>query len=92
MRTIHKFPISLEEETVHHVPHQARGRPAEVLHVGLDPRGQLCVWMLLDPDAAWSSFHRFTVIGTGMPVPEAATYRGTVRDDPFMWHIFEYNQ
>jgi len=33
---------------------------------------------------------KFTVIGTGQPMPIGSTYVGTVHQPPFVWHVVEY--
>jgi len=60
---------------------------AEICHVGLDPRNSPCVWAIIDSEAprAWV---KVSVIGTGMDVPEGATFLGTFVDDPYVWHAF----
>lgn len=32
---------------------------------------------------------RLRVFGTGQPIPETATHVQSVRDDPFVWHIYQ---
>jgi hypothetical protein len=32
---------------------------------------------------------RFKIFGTGMSIPDGATYLHTVMDDPYVWHIYE---
>lgn len=85
MKTIHKFPLSLREDVTHRLP-----AGAEIVHVGVDPREEICLWVMLDPNAPKTEARRFAVLGTGGQIADNLEYRGTVRADPFVWHILEY--
>lgn len=62
---------------------------AELLHVGLDPDGESCVWVKVNPDALLET-RRFVVTGTGHPLPsEPHKYIGTWRAERFIWHLVE---
>lgn len=64
---------------------------AQVLHVGLDPGGSLCVWAAVTPDSLWSETHLFALVGTGNPPgPDIAEYEhlGSVLHGTFVWHVF----
>jgi hypothetical protein len=52
-------------------------------------RGDLCVWAIVDPDAAKED-RKVYVIGTGHPIPEGVEYVGTVQGKSglFVWHVF----
>ena len=70
---------------------------AEILSVGLDQNGNLCVWALTDPDD--HTTHRqyeirlFECIGTGVRILERTDYSrkflGTAVMAPFVIHVFE---
>lgn len=47
-----------------------------------------CIWALVDSDAPMVA-RRFTVYGTGHPLPALAEYVGTYDAGPFVWHVFE---
>jgi hypothetical protein len=58
------------------------------IHVGLDPRGKACVWIMVDPTAPTKPV-RFFIVGTGDEIPDdAELYVGTFNQGPFVWHIF----
>ncbi len=59
-----------------------------VVHVGLDPNCNPCVWLLVDPDAPTVA-RRFTLVGTGDSVADAAHPVGSFVDGPFVWHVVE---
>ena len=83
MRTIHKYPLDL-------VTTQAVRMPAGaiILHTGLDPQGQLCVWAQVDtakptePTPVW-------VIGTGQTIPkEALIHIASAVVGRSVWHVY----
>lgn len=77
-------------------PHVAKPMPtgAVIRHVG-EQRGQITLWFETDlnlmdrKDAEGLEVRRFTVLRTGDPIPEGATYLGTVPMSSFVWHVFE---
>lgn len=59
------------------------------LSVGLDPHNDICFWMVVDPNQVESDVIHPIIIGTGDDAPDENTiFRGTVKQDGFMWHIF----
>lgn len=70
---------------------------ADILSIGLDLNGNLCVWALTDPDD--DTTHRtfvvrlFECIGTGCRILDRVDYSrkfiGTAVMAPFVWHVFE---
>lgn len=83
MKTVHKFMLPTSVGYI--------GMPAgaEVLSVGLDPRGMLSLWALVDTGTLEHTTHEFALVGTGEQVPEGAQFVGSVKDGSFMWHVFE---
>lgn len=83
MKKIYKYQLQIVEEQIVKMP----GRPL-LFKVGLDPGGDLCVWVLVNPEAVMRSQTIF-VVGTGAVVPgDAQLWLGTVQRGAFMWHVF----
>jgi hypothetical protein len=67
---------------------------ASVISVGLDPMEDICIWALVETDNDMDE-RTFFVAGTGWDITEdlleftEISSLGTVRQGPFMWHIFE---
>ena len=63
---------------------------SKVLSVGLDPAGDICVWVTVDPSSGPKQL-RFMCIGTGWEIPaiKPITFIGTVKQDIYMWHVFQ---
>jgi hypothetical protein len=83
MKTIHKFPLDITDAQILSVPISP-----EPLHVGLDPAGDPCIWMLVDTA---QEKYPFTVymVGTGQPCPYSVKeYVGSIHQNPFIWHVF----
>lgn len=83
MRTIWKYPIVVTDLQGLTLP-----TGALPLHVGRDPAGQICIWMMVETEA-----HRMAcdvvIVGTGHPAPgDELSYVGQVVDGPFVWHVF----
>lgn len=81
--TIFKYPIGIEDiQTV-----RVRANP-KVIHVGMDPGGQLCIWAEVDRDSPETS-HVVHVYGTGHPLRDnRGNHLGSVLDDQFVWHVY----
>jgi hypothetical protein len=93
-RRIYKYPIPLVDR-----PRVKMPAYHELLSVGLDPNDQLCAWALVDDRAAAAGVNtevEFAIVGTGNPFPEyirletdaTHVFLATVRQDPFIWHVF----
>jgi len=63
----------------------------QVMHVGLDPNGTKCLWALEPQHGKDIEERTFEIRATGEEVTNMHHYHGTILDDPFVWHIFEYN-
>jgi hypothetical protein len=58
-------------------------------HIDIDPdRKGPALWFQVDPDRARET-RTFAVFATGEQVPVDFEYVGTVKDDRYIWHIFE---
>lgn len=83
MKTVYKYPLAIRDRQEIKMP----GKPV-LLNVGLDPQDDLCVWALVNPEHENKPM-TFFVHGTGHPVDsDAYIWLGTVRQGPFMWHVF----
>jgi hypothetical protein len=93
MQTIWKENFNLADKFSLKMP-----KGAEILSVGLDPRGALAVWFINfndNPDETEEDYvaRCFLMLGTGHPFPvdrSKLNYLGQVQQGPFVWHIFEY--
>ncbi len=88
MRVVYKYPLDIASTVTRKMP-----EGAEVLHVGMQDEG-LMLWALAKAPSehAWANETRtFRVYGTGHPIPDdvLAQYLGSVKDGPFIWHVFE---
>jgi hypothetical protein len=62
---------------------------ATVVHAGLDPAEDSCIWFVCDPDAD-TEVRYFTVVGTGHKFASDAHHIGTYRYDAwYVFHILE---
>ncbi len=84
MKTVWKFTIKIEDEQIVMMPPRA-----EIIHVGLDPSGQPCVWA--KAERSRNPVERLLFLtGTGSDVPDAATrHLGSFNHGPFVWHVWE---
>lgn len=62
----------------------------KVLSTGLDPAGELCVWIAVDTLSGPKQIE-FLVLGTGWAIPadRDLVFIGTVKQGPYMWHVFQ---
>ena len=63
--------------------------PGSIVHVGVDPRGAHCAWVLIsDPDGQPVT-RRVLIRGTGDPLPEGTwAYLNTFTHGPYIFHAF----
>lgn len=90
MRTIWKFPLSLEAKGWQRV----EAGPGPVVLCELNPdRGSdhgPCVWIEHDPDQVGKGpVREFGIFPTGGTIAADADYRGSIIDGSFVWHIYE---
>ncbi len=85
MTTIYKYALQpIGEQRIEMPEHH------KILSAGLDPGGQLCIWVLADTKGSPRGRMVYGM-GTGNPWHEMAfglDFIGTVNDGPFMWHVF----
>jgi len=63
---------------------------AKVVHVGLDPKGDWCVWAEVDAGAGERTVRKWTVVGTGHEIPDTWEYLGSWAEPPvYVWHMYE---
>lgn len=89
MLTVYKYPINPSDEKIElKIP-----GGGNILSAGLDPVNRLCVWALVDPDEEECATNIYCV-GTGWPIDwimeeeDALNFVGSVKDGPYMWHVF----
>jgi hypothetical protein len=85
MRTIYKYEIGLGSSV--DMP-----LGADVVHCGLDPNGNICIWAMVDPELDLKRTRGFVVVGTGHPLSEVDTYIGSFVQGSFVWHICEVDK
>lgn len=63
---------------------------AAILSAGIDPNGDICVWMLVDTKQPVAD-RAIEVFGTGWELEEDfnSIFIGTVNTGLYMWHIFD---
>lgn len=80
--TIYKYPLSSSTVTTIEVL-------GSIVHVGVDPGGNLCAWAVVWPNKFNPIPRDVAVVGTGEPFPAGEwSYLDTVHDGPFVWHVF----
>ena len=83
MITIHKYEINIADELSVTLP-----KDAEILHLGLDPNGDVCIWAKVNTDNPMVELP-LLVFGTGHNIPDnAKRHLGSVLQRFFVWHIF----
>lgn len=89
MKTVYKYPIQPSAEKIElSIP---GGGP--VISAALDPNGYPCVWAIADTDEEEAVVNVYC-IGTGWPLDwcyeqeEVLQFIGTIKEGPYMWHIF----
>lgn len=83
MQVVHKF------ELLHTLNLIRMPRDAKILHFGIDPRGVVCLWALVIPNAQMVN-RTFVLFGTGHAgIRSFMEYVGTVKVDAYMVHCFE---
>lgn len=84
MRTVHKYHLKGEYNSIV-LPDRA-----DVVHVGLDPRGARSIWCIVDLDPTIKQVSRtFVIKGTGSMLESNLWYIGTFKEAPLVWHVFE---
>jgi hypothetical protein len=84
MKKIYKYPIEITDEQEIQIP-----LGSEIMHAGLDPLGNPCIWVMVDVNECQSESVTVFVVGTGHPMPHSYNcYAGTFVHGPFVWHVF----
>lgn len=82
--TIWKFPIRITDRQIIEIPVCNK-----IMHVGLDPRGDLCFWAEVQPDSERVK-KMFYVVGTGGRIPgDSMGHLGSITMGPFVWHLYQ---
>lgn len=81
MITIHKYPLEIVDRQ------RILMHAGKALSVGVDPRGTICLWAMVDDNTPGQT-RTVAVVGTGGRVPHGYDYVGMVVSAPFVWHIF----
>ena len=85
MKTIFKYPLKIEDVQSIEISSEFK-----FLHLGYDPQGNICIWMEVDSEALKTSI-KIYIFGTGKPLlddMENINFLGTIKQDPFMWHVY----
>ena len=91
MKRIYKYPIigadvaACQEIEIH--------AGAGILSAGRDPNGDICIWAMIE-DTSPMVKKNIYCIGTGWPLDliftngESVKFIDTIKEEPYMWHIF----
>lgn len=64
------------------------GGLTEVLHIGPDPTGRICMWAEVDDEKPTEDV-RVHVVGSGLNLPaHRGNYLGTFVSGRFVWHVY----
>lgn len=87
MQTIYKYKLAVTDFQQIELP-----LGAKVLSVGLDPSGDVCLWAKVHRKETATYDAAIAIVGTGNDAEMSDRYKfmGTVKQGPFMWHIFIY--
>ena len=85
MKTIYKYPISLDSNNID-LP-----KNSTILHFGIDGTGYPCIWVLIDTKEEEGETIHLKCVGTGWNLGDSNyTYIGTtVMSDGLVWHLLE---
>lgn len=65
----------------------------QILKLGHDPNGILCIWAIVDPDSEMTEI-TINMVGTGWPFEREFfmenIYIDTINDGPYVWHAFRH--
>ena len=80
-KTIHKYPLSLQREQKIDTPFDWRFLTVQMQN------GVITIWAEVIPDGKTIARPVY-IVGTGHDVPKFGSYRGTVQDGSFVWHVY----
>lgn len=84
IKKIFKYEFEVADEVTLDLPFET-----DVLSVGTQNFGRICIWALVVPGARLVK-RKFVVRGTGHPIDmDGLKFLGTVFDSTFVWHVFE---
>lgn len=88
MQAIYKYELNRPEVSSRTRIGVPRG--GEVLKAGLDPKGKICVWIMIDAQSHEEE-RTFEIVGTGQTLEPAAWRRwiDSFVQDCYVWHVFE---
>ena len=87
MRSIWKFELTGSSTSI-------KEKVIKWLSAGSDPSGNICVWAIVDPETEIDKRVEYDIlqIGTGWDFSQNEfdnmEFIGTVKEGPYMWHIF----
>lgn len=83
MNTVWKFELEITDSQTLSVP-----VGSSLAHVGLDPNGVPCLWLIVDDKAPMRNIE-IVIRGNGQKLPHVGSFLGTVMHlGTFMWHVF----
>ena len=91
MRSIWKFGLTGGRTTI-------REKVIKWLSAGYDTSGDICVWAIVDPEAETDERVEYDIlqIGTGWDFGQdeldSMEFIGTLKEGPYMWHVFVNQQ
>ncbi len=86
MRKIYKYPFEINDKITIPLPRQWH----KVMHAGLDPNGQACLWVMIHEED-WDDTKDvdFHIYGTGHDIRlPVGNYINTFMQGQFIWHVF----
>jgi hypothetical protein len=83
MRTVYKYELPVEDVHDLTLPVGAR-----LVHHAAESQSLLLLWFEVNTTAP-TEVRRFHVHGTGHPIFPGSKHLGSVKVDPFVWHIYE---
>ncbi len=89
MKTIYKYPLKIQDEQEIEMPPGAM-----VIHAGLDPNKDPCVWALVDRTRTRTRTSdlvpiKIRIAGDGRAIEEVPLiYVNSFVQGPFIWHVF----
>jgi len=88
MQTIHKHVLDLFDGASHRPVLQGF---AKLIHVDRDERepDKIALWFIVNDELRPSVVRTFHIVGMGHPMPARTKHVGSVRMEPYIWHVFE---
>ena len=85
MKTIYRYPLTIGHNTI------KTYQGCEILSAGIDPRGDLSIWILVNTKTEMNKDLNIYVAGTGWdfePKLQCPYHIATVKQEQNMWHVF----